>query len=384
MLSTNTLEALTEEFCKLAEDETFLDRSIEKGKDLANRTKKYVTNKDNLSKALPYALAGASALGTYGLMRKFKLHKNPALASLQKEMKGKKLVYQTDDLGKADRFVFGHKPTNLTDPLPKGTGVLNTSSNPTTARADVMLNTDLASDLNDKLLFDRIMNSGRTGSKKVTADNTQVLLNALRSKGVEGLAEKYPTGFVAKPRFGSMGKVEDLITDTNKIEQLSRAKKSQHIIQEKLPIKNEYRVHAIDGVPFTASNRRIKNKTLRGMWEKITGSEGGGAFIPAIGKTRKDMMKFVEDSHSHLNDVFKARNHTHAAYDVAELTDGSFRLIEANPSPGTIRNPIVARKLNRMVTGKWDRDVSGAAALGVGAGVGLGAKKIKDRIMNKD
>jgi hypothetical protein len=147
---------MTEEFCKLAEQKNFLDKS----KDIANKAKEFVTDKENLSKALPYALGGSAALGTYALMRKFKLHKSPNLAALQKNMKDKKLVYQVDNKSKLDKLVYGAKSHNLTDPLPKGRGVLNTSSNPSTAKADVQINTDLATDLNDKLEFDRIMNKG--------------------------------------------------------------------------------------------------------------------------------------------------------------------------------------------------------------------------------
>ncbi len=376
MISPNILKTLSSEFCKLAEEKTVLER----GKDLAHRAKDFVTDKENLQKAAPYAAGGAAALGTYALMRRFKGHKNPALAALQKEMKGKDLVYQVDRKSKLDRLLFGKETTSVSYPLKKGKGVLNTSSNPNTAKADTMINTDFATDLNDKLKFDRIM-----GTKPgVTAKDTAILDNVFRksNKDYNNLDKLYPDGFIVKPRTGSMGKVEDLITSSKdpKLTGMSRSQRTQHIIQEKLPIEEEFRVHTVNGVPFTATQRRIKNETLRKIWNKISGSDGGGAFVPATGKTRKDMMKFVEDSHGHLADTFKSGNHTHVAYDVAKLKDGTFRLIEANPSPGTMRNPITARKLNRMVTGKWDRDVSAAAGLGVGTGVGLGAKKIKDKL----
>lgn len=376
MISNNTLEALSQEFCKIAENKSI----VERGKELASKAKDYVTDKENLQKAAPYALGSAAALGTYALMRRFKAHKNPALAALQHEMKGKDLVYQVDSRSKADKLFFGKDTVSIPYPLKKGKGVLNTSSNPTTAKADVTINGDFATELNDKLKFDRIM-----GVKpNVTAKDTAILDNVLRRNGndFKKLDELYPNGFIVKPRSGSMGKVEDLITSSSdpKLTGMSRAQKTRHIIQEKLPIDEEFRVHVVNGVPFTASQRRIKNETLRKIWNKVTGSEGGGAFVPVTGKTRKDMMKFVEDSHSHLADTFKSGNHTHVAYDVAKLKDGTFRLIEANPSPGTIRNPIIARKLNRMITGKWDKDVSAVAGLGVGTGVGLGAKKIKDKL----
>lgn len=375
MISPNTLEALTKEFCKIAEEKSV----VERGKELASRAKNFVTDKENLRKAAPYAAGGAAAIGTYALMRKFKGHKNPALNALQKEMKGKDLMYQVDRTSKLDRLLFGKKTTSMSDPVKKGKGILNTSSNADTAKADVMINTDFATELNDKLKFDRIM-----GVKpNVTAKDTSILQNALKRVGgdISKLDQLYPNGFVVKPRTGSMGKVEDLITSVNdpKLTGMSKAKRTQHIIQEKLPIAEEFRVHTIDGVPFTASQRRIKNNTIRKVWNRISGSDGGGAFVPATGKTRKDMMKFVEENHNHLTDTFKSGNHTHVAYDVAKLKDGTFRLIEANPSPGTMRNPVVARKLNRMVTGKWDKDISAAAGLGVGTSVGLGAKKIKDK-----
>ena len=68
----------------------------------------------------------------------------------------------------------------------------------------------------------------------------------------------------------------------------------------------------------------------------------------------------------------------HSAYDVAKLKDGTYKLIESNPTPGTLMNPIVNRKLNRMVTGRWGKEVAALGGIGAGAATLGGAKLLDD------
>ena len=70
-----------------------------------------------------------------------------------------------------------------------------------------------------------------------------------------------------------------------------------------------------------------------------------------------------------------AKESMHVAWDVGRASDGSLKLIEGNPSPGTLVNPIVSQKLRRQVTGRWSPEVAGLAGLGVGKATSVAIKK---------
>jgi len=330
-------------------------------------------------------LAGAAA---YKGLRRFNPSANKGLATLQNAMKDKKLAIQVDKASKLHTPIFGAKTVDrTTKDLGKDYGVLNHS---TSTRAipsgGPAINTDLANALDNKVTFDKIMNQGvGFGPSQVanpTAKNTDYLHGALKDVGgdINRLKAKYPD-FIMKPATGSLGQVENLVTSTDH-PMFQKALKDEGmarnmLIQEKLPIDKEFRVHTLNGVPFSSMNRRIENSTLRKAWEKLTGSSGGGAFIPTIGKERQALNQFVSDAHKHIQPAFEQGHNLHSAYDVAKLKDGTYRMIESNPTPGTLMNPIINRKLQRMATGRWGKDVATLGALSAGAATSAGIANLE-------
>ena len=328
----------------------------------------------------PY-IAGAGGLAAGALaykgLRRFNPSTNKGLATLQNAMKDKKLAIQVDKASKLHNPIFGAKTVDrTTKDLGKDYGVLNHS---TSTRAipsgGPSINADLANAMDNKVTFDKIMNQGvGFGPSQVanpTAKNTDYLHGALKDVGgdINKLKKKYPE-FIMKPATGSLGQVENLVTSTEH-PMFQKALRDEGmarnmLIQEKLPIDKEFRVHTLNGVPFSSMNRRIENSTLRKAWEKLTGSSGGGAFIPTIGKERQALNQFVSDAHKHIQPAFEQGHNLHSAYDVAKLQDGTYRMIESNPTPGTLMNPIINRKLQRMATGRWGKDVAALGALGAG------------------
>ena len=344
-----------------------------------------------LQKYKPY-IAGAGGLAAGALaykgLRRFNPSANKGLSTLQNAMKDKNLAIQVDKASKLHTPIFGAKTIDkTTKELGKDYGVLNHS---TSTRAipsgGPSINADLANAMDNKVTFDKIMNQGvGFGPSQVanpTAKNTDYLHGALKDVGgdINRLKAKYPE-FIMKPATGSLGQVENLVTSADH-PMFQKALKDEGmarnmLIQEKLPIDKEFRVHTLNGVPFSSMNRRIENSTLRKAWEKLTGSSGGGAFIPTIGKERQALNQFVSDAHKHIQPAFEQGHNLHSAYDVAKLQDGTYRMIESNPTPGTLMNPIINRKLQRMATGRWGKDVATLGALSAGAATSAGIANLE-------
>jgi len=375
-------------------DSRWRSKNMYTGKDMVRagvvvyNEKRAEEEKSLLRNSLPYLAAAGAGLGTYGLLRRFNPSVNKGLAALQNSMKGKKLNIQVNQAHKVHEPIFGMKPLDKSvKEVPKNIGVLNHSSSTRAVPSDVQINTELASAMDNKVTFDKIMNQGvGFGGSKLespTAKGTEYFHNVLKEVGgdVNKLKQKYPE-FIMKPATGSLGQAENLITNTEHpmFQKIMKDPNMQrnYLIQEKLPIDKEFRVHTINGVPFSVMNRRIENNKLRGLWEKLTGSQGGGAFIPTLGKDRQELKDFVSKAHEHLQPAFEQGHNLHSAYDVAKLKDGTYKLIESNPTPGTLMNPIVNRKLNRMVTGRWGKDVAALGGIGAGAATLGGAKLLDD------
>ena len=128
----------------------------------------------------------------------------------------------------------------------------------------------------------------------------------------------------------------------------------------------------VNNVPFTATHRQMPNSVLRNLWNRVAGG-GGGAFVPVAGDERTRLMQFARDATKHIGETPKGTNilgdveNVHHALDIARLPDGTFKVIESNPTPGTLMNPLTARKLQKQVTGRWGNDVAAAVGLGAGA-----------------
>jgi hypothetical protein len=336
-------------------------------------------------KAAPWlTAAGTGALG-YGLLRRRSFAPSGTqLRALQEAAKDKPFSIATSGgtpLAQRIRsFIFG-APTITSGQKVKGT-VLHHTPNPK-GGGDLNLNTGgVVNAMQDKLTFDSIMREG-VGAGPGRANslpNTMPLADALKRVGGDPsrLKEIYPE-FMLKAREGSMG--QGIYSSLDAPGARNALQNPNHFIfQEKMPIKNEYRVHTLDNEPFTASHRFIPNKTLRNMWDKLPGV-GGGAFVPLVGKRRKALHDFIRESTAHLKPANGASlsdvgESMHVAWDVAELPDGTFRLIEANPVPGTLMNPAIAQKFQKKLTGRWSRPVAALGGTALAGSSGLLANKM--------
>lgn len=352
------------------------------------------------------ALAAAAGVGTYAAMRKFRPSAVPELRALQEQAKDKTFEVATSNPhGRGLRsMLFGaqdipHRPNGPQVPgvsRPNSTVLSHTPDTAAPQGAVNINNGQLPGALDDKYLFSRLMTEGTGGAQGPAGSTprTSLLRDMLeRSRDPSKLRESFGSDFVIKPRTGSMSKAENLIThktDPND-PRLREAMRNpgEFIIQEHIPIQEEFRVHTVNNVPFTASHRQMPHEGLRGLWNKYMGG-GGGAFVPAMGEERDKLMNFVRDSTKHLGDTGDGGNllgrseNLHHALDVAKLPDGSFKLIESNPTPGTLMNPIVSRKLQHAVTGRVPKDVAAGAGLLAAGAAGVGTNALLNQDEEKE
>lgn len=134
--------------------------------------------------------------------------------------------------------------------------------------------------------------------------------------------------------------------------------------------------------------RRMPEGVVRDAWnavsERLGAGEGGFAHLPVAGDKRRQLQDFVRQSLEGLHEkgpVGKTE-HLHQALDVAELPDGTFKLIESNPVPGTMMNPIVSRKMRNLATGR--RGLPEALAGGLGAGGATGGATLGVQELSED
>jgi len=216
---------------------------------------------------------------------------------------------------------------------------------------------------------------------------TRLLSEALESVG--GDAAKLKTlfddaGYLIKPRTGAMGRGESFVQDITPVTapQFQEVLKDpgKYIIQKKLPAGfKEYRVHTLADKPLTATHRFLP-ESLQDLWHSTSGSPGGGgAFMPVLNPLTRRGLKDTARKAATQTQVEGGRlsaglPETHFAWDIAKLPDGTFKIIEANPYPGTMRSPFVMSKLEGALAGKTPRFVAAPAAAGVGlAGTGVAA-----------
>lgn len=325
------------------------------------------------SKLKPYASLGAglSVAGLiYGLMRKKSLASNPYLRSLQEHIGDKPLQVATrPDVGRRVRsLLFGAKDISPLQVQPRGSAVLHHTVDPPRRLGEVNINAgSLPNAMTDKLNFGKIMEQADPTSIPRTHQLSELLK---RFGGDWNKIDKYfkdlGGGYVVKGRDSALTSIEDLITNKKVLaspglrDKLTREAPG-HVIQQKIPITQEYRVHMLNNEPLTAAHRWIPNPTLRKVWNKYMGG-GGGSLIPAV-RDRKALMDFTRQATKKLE---VPGENFHHALDVAKLPDGSFKLIESNPVPGTLMNPVVASKVHRAATGKWSRPVAATTATGLG------------------
>ena len=354
---------------------------LAKGRDHAMKALGLEPEPSLLQKAAPWA-AGLGAAGlSYGLMRKFTPSAAKGLRALQTHAKDMPLTIATREaspwIQRLRSTIFGTRTVNRGTEGIKGV-VLQHSGAPSRGMGDININAgELANAMGNKSNFDAVMRRGigagpgLEGALPDTANLGEVLKKVRHPEQLHAL---YPEGFFIKDPDGSMGRGIFTSLDQEGISGVLQHP-DRFIIQRKLPIEREYRVHTLNNEPYASTHRWIPNETLRGMWNKVMGG-GGGAFLPVTGGERQGLEDFVRRATQHLQGAEGQTLHElghdlHAAYDVARLPDGTFKLIEANTTPGTFMNPAVNQRFQRALTGRWSRPVAGATALGAAGAAGL-------------
>lgn len=164
--------------------------------------------------------------------------------------------------------------------------------------------------------------------------------------------------FVIKPKDTAVTNIKDLITDKTPKSGLKKAFKNpkNFLLQPRLKIKSEYRVTFSAGKVTSVFHRRLPGST-----------SGFGSVLPVFGKERRNIKNFVEKA-------FRSRGIKEGSgvlgIDVAKTGKG-LRLIEANVSPGDIRNPLKSQFAKFRATGRASKGFALAAGVGVAAFVGF-------------
>ena len=363
---------------------------------------KYAEQDDHRALKAMGVMGGAAVAGglAYAAMRKFSPSGAPALRALQEKTKnmrvavgtqspemlanrhgkmlyGADIVPATQSEAATRKIPFRDSMANTvlennSDSVPEISGALHIDAGPIRELFD------------DKQKYINHMAKVRVGGQSVVPRSENLKDALARHKGDwSKLRQEYPT-HVIKPSVDSGGDtMKDFVSDhtpesASKIKDIkSRARAGGHVIQERLPIDKEYRVHLLNNVPYAVSKRFQK---LPGPLEKIRlavdGNAEGSSIIPVFGKERKAVMDFAGEASKNLGG--KAVGNTlnfHQGMDVARLQDGTHRIIESNTGYlGTMGNPVHVRQYHHELTGRWDKGVSsGAAAIAAVGGAGVTA-----------
>jgi len=388
---------------------------------LGIKTAKEELAKDKGWGAADYALgAGAAALGgagAYKYLRRFKPSEDAVLRALQE--KSKDLPFEVATHAPTDsirgrltrRFLYG--APDISDAvaaagregqvLKRDATVLHHGSPwvqlPVEGKVNLNEpNKGLATALADKggfgKLFSQVQEHLPEGTTAIPATSRMdAVLGHFGQPGpmAEHLEQSLPGGWLIKPTDESLGDVTSFINETtphtDKRWKNVMQSPASFVLQEKIPMTNEYRVHSVQGVPFTATHRRLPEGKGRELWNKMTTSlgigAGGMAQIPVSGDKRKALMDYVATVNKPLQSAYGDAP-MHQAFDVAELADGGFRLIESNPTPGTYSNPLTSRALQEQVTGRLHQDKAGLGALVAGLGLGAGTGEVSSHLKNRD
>ncbi|MCD6149055.1 hypothetical protein J7J18_06815 [bacterium] len=261
--------------------------------------------------------------------------------------------------------------------LPKTAGVVHTwSKEAFKMKLPKIQDYDLMSAIDDKAVFPKLFKD----DPKIVPQT--FLLREFHSlESARYAFQRAGKGFVIKPRIGSLSK--ELPTHEWSDKRLMKYIE-QHggpnnvIIQEMLPFRNEFRVHYVNGKVYSITHRRFPDP-FRKIYNKIFyrfGMEGGSS-IPVLNPVkRKRLKEFVTQA------MKLYEKNAHVGFDIVELPDGSFRFIEGNPVPGSLMNPVIARKLHKTVTGVWTNDLRAVALAGGAAGLwwaGEGVSEVRKK-----
>jgi hypothetical protein len=320
------------------------------------------------------AAVAAGAL-TYRHLRAFSPSATPALRLLQKKINNGGLSSlfsrKYSPLGKlsdaALSFAYG-SPVNK-----KGTKVVIASYGKRPNSWKHRINgPNVTSMLGDKFNFSRHM-------PKHSIPKTMRLDEALNKTGgsARGLKRLFgKDGYVIKKIASSNTKLSMFPNEkTFKVSNPKMAaiakKADKYIIQQRLKVNGEFRVHFVNGEPFAIHHR----------WDKGIGKLNPFNSPVLDQKKVEALKKFTKENFPKLPGVKMGRNQSvMGAFDIAE-TEKGFKFLEANTRPQTHWDPFISRAFHRQLHGRWGRDVAAGAGAGVTAGAYaiLPGGKIKKR-----
>ncbi len=145
-------------------------------------------------------------------------------------------------------------------------------------------------------------------------------------------------------------------------------------LQKRIELANEFRViTAGDKAVYSAHRFGTENFKKAGDWLSKNVPN-----IPGIGKLRwNENLQPVLDTdvrnrlHAFAENAAKDLPYEIGAFDIGMTKEGTFKIIEAQRSFGSITNPIVSRRIRNVITGK--PGMAGVAAGVIGAAAGLAA-----------
>ena len=336
-------------------------------------------------------------LGGYKYLRRFRGSADPALRGLQEKLKDTGVEFVTTrPEGRAETFarrlftgmrdrspdVASAAATGHTIQSPRGV-LHHTAGAPLPINGSVNINAPNSPVhmFDDKAGFAKLHQHGVPENTIAKTRRFDDLAHTSWDDSRSRLDEEFgPGGWLLKPRAGSLSSVEDFPTAQWDAAHptVQDALKSPHnyIAQQKLDIADEFRVHTVNGVPLTAASRRAPEGRLRDLWNKLTTEPGqkpgnlSGGRISDDEKQRVYDFVYASQAKFRNDPDFFNKTPMHIGFDVAKLRDGTYRLIEANPTPGTLGDPRVSRAVTQGMTGRKHQDIAAAQALGGGLAAG--------------
>jgi hypothetical protein len=334
-------------------------------------TTKSDKNDFSLSDYLPEAAGILAALGTYGAMRKFSPSASARLRRVQEAAQDGVSVASPRP-SKKTKFEWG---VDEVSEHGRGPVVLSENIGAGAKGSKVTINSDdVHLKVADKGRFGALMN-------KVAPDaipKTQYLDEAIGNPAIRKLFKDKKT--YVKSRFDSRAAdqaSEGVFPSLEEAKAMELDRPRDFIVQEKLPVIDEFRVHYIAGEPFGIYKRWLPDAVanpIRKLYSAMGKDFAGGGFWPVAKQERASIEKFMRESLDPLSARFKEGDELFAGFDVIKTPQG-YKIVDQNTSPATIGNPLVSRKLQRLLTGRWGKDVSMAGAIGAG-GVASGVANL--------
>lgn len=318
---------------------------------------------------IPEAAGALAALGTYGALRRFSPALSPRLRKIQEAARESGVSVASPLATPRDKFSWG---VDKISEAGEGPVILNENIGMGAKGGKVTVNPDAVHlQVADKGRFGEIMKE----LSPTAVPRTEYLDDVMKNPKLARLFKGEKT--YVKSRYDS--RAADQASD-NVFPSLEEAKAMEldkprdYIVQQKLPVQDEFRAHYIAGQPFGIYKRWLPESVAAPI-RKLYGAFGkdfaGGGFWPAAKADREALDKFMRESLDPLAQKFKEGDELFGGFDVIKTPDG-FKIVDANTAPATIGNPLVSRKLYKLMTGRWGKDVATAGALGAGGAATAG------------